>query len=132
MPMDERPKKKKKSGDRLSLIFFVILAIGLVVLTVIILTKPTSTIYSADYGDKLKVSIELYSNNNVDIAIDVDSNRVVQSGTYTELDDGIKNNYEVVFKSDDNTEEKGTIVIDEDKLTLTYDDGTIIECKETK
>lgn len=131
-----KPKKKKNGKiDKPTLIFFILMIIGLIVLTIIILTKPTSKIYAKDYG-QFVVAVEIYSNNKVDMAIDVDDNRVLQQGTYKEIkDDDIENNFKAVFISDDETtgetiETEVELVIQDDILTIVYDDGTEIELKE--
>lgn len=130
-----KPKKKKNGKiDKPTLIFFILMIIGLIVLTIIILTKPTSKIYAKDYG-QFVVAVEIYSNNKVDMAIDVDDNRVLQQGTYKEIKDDIENNFKAVFVSDDETtgetiETEVELVIKDDILTIVYDDGTEIELKE--
>lgn len=131
-----KPKKKKNGKiDKPTLIFFILMIIGLIVLTIIILTKPTSKIYAKDYG-QFVVAVEIYSNNKVDMAIDVDDNRVLQQGTYKEIkDDDIENNFKAVFVSDDETtgetiETEVELIIKDDILTIVYDDGTEIELKE--
>lgn len=130
-----KPKKKKGKVDTPSLIFFGIMIIGLVVLTVIIFTRPSSKIYSVQYGDNFIVSVEMYSNNKVDLAVDVGTERVLQSGTYTEItDDDIENNYLAEFEAEEDGGEpiKVTILIADDELTMTYEDGSNIILKETK
>ena len=131
-----KPKKKKNGKiDKPTLIFFVLMIIGLIVLTIIILTKPTSKIYAKDYG-QFVVAVEIYSNNKVDMAIDVEDNRVLQQGTYKEIkDDDIENNFKATFISDDETtgetvKTEVELVIKDDILTIVYDDGTEIELKE--
>lgn len=132
-----KPRKKKNNKvDTSTIVFFVIMIVGLIVLTIILLTKPTSKIYTKDYG-QFVVSIEVYSNNRVDVAVDVDKDRVVQSGTFEEIkDDDIENNYEALFVSEDEeTGEKSEIsvelVIVDDTLTMNYD-GAQVVLKETK
>lgn len=133
-PIEKKPKSKKKNNkiDTPTIIFFAVMIIGLIILTVIVLTKPTSKIYSTNYGENFTVSIELYSNGNVDLAVDVNDERVLQSGTYKELtDDEIENNYTAEFINND-TDEKTTVelLLIEDELTLTYSNGTEIILKE--
>ncbi|MBQ8218489.1 MAG: hypothetical protein IJZ79_01955 [Bacilli bacterium] len=130
----KKPKKKSKNGiDTPSLIFFGVMIIGLIVLTVIILTRPTSKIYSVQYGEDFIIHAELYSNNDIDLAIDVGTDRIVQSGTYKEIvDDDIEFNYTATFETEDGAE---PVVVDllivEDVLTMTYDDGSEIILKES-
>jgi len=129
----KKPKKKGNSKiDMPTIIFFVVMVVGLIVLTIILLTKPSSKIYEGTYGDFI-VMAEVYSNNKIDLAVDINQERVLQSGTYKEItDDNVENNYEAEFKSDgDESVTKVTFVIDKDKFTMTYDDGTTVELKET-
>lgn len=133
-----KPKKKKNSKvDTPTIIFFAIMIVGLIVLTVILLTKPTSKIYTKDYG-QFVVSVEVYSNNKVDVAVDAGEDRVVQPGTFEEIkDDDIENNYKALFVSEDEeTSEKSEfsveLVIVDDTLTMNYDDGSQVVLKEKK
>ena len=129
----KKPKKKGNSKiDMPTIIFFAVMVVGLIVLTIILLTKPSSKIYEGTYGDFV-VMAEVYSNNKIDLAVDINQERVLQSGTYKEItDDDVENNYEAEFKSDeDESVTKVTFVIDKDKFTMTYDDGTTVELKET-
>lgn len=133
-----KPKKKKNSKvDTPTIIFFAIMIVGLIVLTVILLTKPTSKIYTKDYG-KFVVSVEVYNNNKVDVAVDTGEDQVVQSGTFEEIkDDDIENNYKATFVSEDEeTGEKSEfsveLVIVDDTLTMNYDDGSQVVLKEKK
>lgn len=133
-----KPKKKKNSKvDTPTIIFFAIMIVGLIVLTVILLTKPTSKIYTKDYG-QFVVSVEVYSNNKVDVAVDAGEDRVVQSGTFEEIkDDDVENNYKATFVSEDEeTGEKSETVVElvvvDDTLTMNYDDGSQVVLKEKK
>lgn len=132
-----KPKKKNSKVDTPTIIFFAIMIVGLIVLTVILLTKPTSKIYTKDYG-QFVVSVEVYSNNKVDVAVDAGEDRVVQSGTFEEIkDDDIENNYKALFVSEDEeTGEKSEfsveLVIVDDTLTMNYDDGSQVVLKEKK
>lgn len=133
-----KPKKKKNSKvDTPTIIFFAIMIVGLIVLTVILLTKPTSKIYTKDYG-QFVVSVEVYSNNKVDVAVDAGEDRVVQSGTFEEIkDDDVENNYKATFiAEDEETGEKSETVVElvvvDDTLTINYDDGSQVVLKEKK
>ena len=76
--------------------------------------------------------VEVYTNGEVDLAVSVDGERTIQQGTYTVVGEKEENSYngeyEAIFKGE--TEVKVNMVIKDDKLTLTYDDGTVIEFKE--
>lgn len=131
----KKPKRKGKV-DTPTMIFFIVMVVGLIVLTIIILTRPTSKIYTKAYGEDFIVSIELYSNGNIDIAVDAKDDRVLQSGKYEEIkDDDIENNYIATFEETENdkaVETKVNLRIVEDELTLTYDDGSTVVFKEKK
>lgn len=131
-------RKPKRNGkvDTPTLIFFIVMVVGLIVLTIIALTRPTSKIYTKEYGEDFIVSVELYSNGNIDIAVDAKNDRVLQSGKYEEIkDDDIENNYIATFEETENdkvVETKVNVFIVEDELTLTYDDGSTVIFKEKK
>lgn len=134
-PKTAKPKKKANGKiDTPTIIFFSILVIGLIIFTVILLTRPTSKIYSAQYGDTFTIAAELYSNGNIDLAVDVGEDRVIQSGTFEEItDDDIEDNYSAIFvNEEDKTNVEVELLIVDDELTITYDDGTEIILKENK
>ena len=134
---DTKPKKKKRNGklDIPTIIFFGLLVVGLIVLTIIILKKPSSKIYSKKYGDNIETLVEVYKNGDIDLSVSVDGDRTLQQGTYKSIDDssndGYNGEYEATFE-EINTTIKVKMVIKDDTLTLTYDDGTTIDFKERK
>lgn len=134
---DTKPKKKKRNGklDIPTIIFFGLLVVGLIVLTIIILKKPSSKIYSKKYGDNIETLVEVYKNGDIDLSVSVDGDRTLQQGTYKSIDDssndGYNGEYEATFE-ENNTTIKVKMVIKDDTLTLTYDDGTTIDFKERK
>lgn len=121
-----KPKKKIGTVDRSSLIFFCILVGGIILLTIILLSRPTSKIYESKYGESITALIEVYSNKKVDIAVDVNETRIVQSGTWEQIDD---TTYKVIMEGED---EPVTMTINDDTLILKYADGTEVEFKEQK
>ena len=131
----KKPKRKGKV-DTPTMIFFIVMVVGLIVLTIIMFTRPTSKIYTKAYGEDFIVSVELYSNGNIDIAVDAKNDRVLQSGKYEEIkDDDIENNYIATFEENENdktVETKVNLLIVEDELTLTYEDGSSVVFKEKK
>ena len=131
---EKKPKKPKKKSKRdwLTIIFFAVLVIGLIILTIIVLLKPTSKIYSVKYGDDFTIYSEVYTNNKIDLVITVGEDSIAQSGTYEEIkDDDIDNNYKAIFESDETTTEL-TFVVNDNQLVMTYDDGTEITLEEVK
>lgn len=125
----EKPKKpKKKVGkiDQSQLIFFGLLVLGIIIFAVIIITKPTSKIYRTQYGDSIVASIEVFSNNKIDIAIDINDTRIIQSGTFKQIDDIT---YEIQLE-DDTENQTVTMIIQDDTLTLKYSDGLEVVLKE--
>ena len=131
---EKKPKKPKKKSKRdwLTIIFFAVLVIGLIILTIIVLLKPTSKVYSIKYGDDFTIYSEVYTNNKIDIVITVGEDSIAQSGTYEEIkDDDIDNNYKAIFESDETTTEL-TFVVNDNQLVMTYDDGTEITLEEVK
>lgn len=131
---EKKPKKPKKKSKRdwLTIIFFAVLVIGLIILTIIVLLKPTSKVYSVKYGDDFTIYSEVYTNNKIDLVITVGEDSIAQSGTYEEIkDDDIDNNYKAIFESDETTTEL-TFVVNDNQLVMTYDDGTEITLEEVK
>lgn len=131
---EKKPKKPKKKSKRdwLTIIFFAVLVIGLIILTIIVLLKPTSKVYSVKYGDDFTIYSEIYTDNKIDIVITVGEDSIAQSGTYEEIkDDDIDNNYKAIFESDETTTEL-TFVVNDNQLVMTYDDGTEITLEEVK
>lgn len=129
----EKPKKKKKKSDVVSTVVFVVLIIAMIVITVMLLRLPKSKLYSKVYNNQIETLVEVYTNGEIDIAVAVDGERTIQQGTYKTInkeEDSYNGEYEVVFKGE--TEVNASMVIKDDTLTLTYDDGTVIEFKERK
>ena len=127
-----KKKPKKKTADTVSTIIFVVLIIAMVVITIMLLRLPKSKIYSKVYNNQIETLVEVYTNGEVDLAVSVDGERTIQQGTYTVVGKKTENSYngeyEAIFKGE--TEVKVNMVIKDDTLTLTYDDGTVIEFKE--
>lgn len=127
-------KKNKLGIDTPTLIFFGVMIVGLIIFTIIIFSRPSSKIYSAQYGENFTVHAELYSNNTIDLAVDVGKDRIVQSGTYKEItDDDIEFNYIATFVPNVQNVEPVTVnlVIIDNTLTITYNDGEKIILKES-
>ena len=134
---DTKPKKKKRNSklDIPTIIFFGVLIVGLIVLTVILLKKPSSKIYSKTYGDNIETLVEVYKNGDVDLSVSIDGDRTLQQGTYKSIDDSSNDEYNGEYEAtfeENNTTIKVKMVIKDDTLTLTYDDGTTIDFKERK
>ena len=128
-----KKRKTNSSIDKPTLVFFGIMIVGLIVLTIIILNRPESIIYSASYGEDFTISAEMYDNNDIDVAVDAKDSRVVQTGTYKLIDDDIDSNYLATFEDDESGDiTEIDVLIEEDQLTLTYSDDTQIVLKEIK
>lgn len=126
-------KKKKSKVDIPTVIFFSVMLIGAVILTFIILKKPQSKLYSKSYGDNIETIVEVYNNNEIDMAVLVEDQRTIIQGTYKtigeESADTYDGSYEVIFKENDE-DIIIAMTIENDILTLEYDDGTTIELRE--
>lgn len=126
-------KKKKSKVDIPTVIFFSVMLIGAVILTFIILKKPQSKLYSKSYGDNIETIVEVYNNNEIDMAVLVEDQRTIIQGTYKtigeESADTYDGSYEVIFKENDE-DVIIAMTIENDILTLEYDDGTTIELRE--
>lgn len=128
MSENKKPNKSYKFGkniiiDKPTIIFFSIMAVGLVILTLIVLLTPTSKTYIASYGD-ITISVEMHNDNKIDFIIDTGETKLTTNGTYKVIED---NKYSVKFDED---ETELTMVVEDEKLTLIYDDGTEIIYKE--
>ena len=133
---NKKPKKKSKGKiDIPTAIFFGVLVVGMIILTIIILKKPSSKIYSKSYGDDIEALVEVYKNGDIDLAISMKDDQTLQQGKYKSVDDSSKDTYdgeyEVTF-NENGVDIKVKMIIKDDKLTLTYDDGTSIDFKEKK
>lgn len=130
----KKPLSAKDKDKIINIAFFVILIIGLIIITILLLRKPKSVIYSKQYGDNIETLVEIYSNNDIDLSVAIGEDRTLLKGTYTKLskeDDKYNGEYEAIFK-EDNGEVKMNLVIKDDTLTITYDDGSTAEFKERK
>lgn len=132
----KKPKKKSKGKiDIPTAIFFGVLVVGMIILTIIILKKPSSKIYSKSYGDDIEALVEVYKNGDIDLAISMKDDQTLQQGKYKSVDDSSKDTYDgeydVTF-NENGVDIKVKMIIKDDKLTLTYDDGTSIDFKEKK
>ena len=125
IPPDSNGKPKKKSKHKVdipTIIFFTLITIGAIVLTIILLKKPN-----------IETLVEVYNNGDIDMAVSVDDERTLQEGKYTfkgkQSKDSYDGEYEATFTEDGQTINV-SFVIDGETLTLTYEDGTVIEFKE--
>lgn len=139
--LDKKPSTKKKklskfNVDNTTIIFFSILIIGMIVLTIILLKKPTSKIYSKVYGDSIETLIEVYNNNEVDIGVSIDGELTIQQGTYEKISDNttsdtdIYNGEYIITFSNNQEQTTANMSIKDSTLILTYNDNTKIEFKE--
>ena len=124
--------------DNTTIIFFSVLIVGMIILTLILLKKPTSKIYSKVYGDSIETLIEVYKNGNIDIGVSIDGEITIQHGTYEKTTDLNNNsdtdiyNGEYIITFSNNQEEVTTVnmLINDSTLILIYPDNTKLEFKE--
>lgn len=128
--------KGKNKVDIPTIIFFSILIVGAIVITIIIMQKPHSKIYSKAFGDNIETLVEVYNNGEIDIAVSIDDDRTLQQGTYKAIGEQPKDTYngtyEATFKTDTDEIIKINMTINDDTLIFEYDDGTKIEFKGRK
>ena len=127
-------KKKKRSGkhkvDIPTIIFIVLIIVGLIVCTYLAFRKPKSVIYKKDYGDTVTVLVEFfYKSDEIDLAIDTEDGKTLQEGKYKTTDK--ENEYTATFDDGNGGELKVDIAIEDKSLTMTYEDGSEITFKET-
>ena len=124
-----KPKKKHRSKvDIPTVIFMVLIVVGLIACTYLAFRKPDSVIYKKEFGD-ISVLIEFYNkNNDIDLAIDTADGRVLQQGKYETTKE--ENKYVATFKDSDG-DLKVDIVIKDKTLTMIYEDGSEITLEET-
>lgn len=131
---NSKPKKKSKHKvDIPTIVFFTLITIGAIMLTIVLLKKPNSKLYSKTYGDNIETLIEVYNNGDIDMAVSIDDERTLQKGKYTfkgkQSKDSYDGEYEATF-TEDGQAVNFSFVIDDETLTLNYEDGTVIEFKE--
>lgn len=112
----KKPKKTEGSNNKLTIAFFAVIIVGLIVVTIIFFTKNSSKdsrIFTASYGERFNFLLEVFSNNKVDLAIDMafdeDSDgkydrvdRTMQSGISEKIDPTFEGEerYQITFKDE--------------------------------
>lgn len=130
-------KKKKPAGKQPAInsnvIFFAILVVGIIIFTVILLLKPSTTVYRANLAQNAECIVQV-SKKDIDIGVKIDGEVITQQhGTYTKrvLEEGEKPESETAVEyviTFENEADNASMVIDGNKLTLYLADDTIIEC----
>lgn len=130
-------KKKKPAGKQPAInsnvVFFAILVVGIIIFTVILLLKPSTTVYRANLAQNAECIVQV-SKKDIDIGVKIDGEVITQQhGTYTKrvLEEGEKPESETAVEyviTFENEADNASMVIDGNKLTLYLADDTIIEC----
>ena len=137
MAEEKKVEKKKPAGKQpavnSNVIFFAILVVGIIIFTVILLLKPSTTVYRANLAQNAECIVQV-SKKDVDIGVKIDGEVITQQhGTYTKrvLEDGEKPESETAVEyviTFENEADNASMVIDGNRLTLYLADDTIIEC----
>ena len=151
MAEEKKVEKKKPAGKQPAInsnvVFFAILVVGIIIFTVILLLKPSTTVYRANLAQNAECIVQV-SKKDIDIGVKIDGEVITQQhGTYTKrvLEEGEKPEsetaveYVITFENEadnasmviivfDNNSDNASMVIDGNKLTLYLADDTIIEC----
>ena len=132
---EKKPTKKTKNGkiDKTTIIFFSLLVIGLIVITVIILvTLNKSRLFTKVYDDDVVITAELSNSGDINLNVNIDDHEMSQSGTFEPIK-GMDNTYRATFYNlEDATEETVTVVVDETEMSIIYDDNSAVTLKETE
>lgn len=142
--MNEKPKKPEKSKKpkkshkidkkTKSTIIFIVIAIVLIIVTIIIANVSSSNKtykYIADYGE-IKTSVILDTSKfEATFTVNVQGNKVSQVCTYQSLSESESSdsNYTINGQYDLflNEDETARMIVDENELTIIYDDGTSVK-----
>lgn len=137
MAEEKKVEKKKPAGKQPAInsnvIFFAILVVGIIIFTVILLLKPSTTVYRANLAQNAECIVQV-SKKDVDIGVKIDGEVITQQhGTYTKrvLEEGEKPESETAVEyviTFENEADNASMVIDGNRLTLYLADDTIIEC----
>lgn len=137
MAEEKKVEKKKPAGKQPAInsnvIFFAILVVGIIIFTVILLLKPSTTVYRANLAQNAECIVQV-SKKDIDIGVKIDGEVITQQhGTYTKrvLEEGEKPESETAVEyviTFENEADNASMVIDGNRLTLYLADDTIIEC----
>lgn len=137
MAEEKKVEKKKPAGKQPAInsnvIFFAILVVGIIIFTVILLLKPSTTVYRANLAQNAECIVQV-SKKDVDIGVKIDGEVITQQhGTYTKrvLEEGETPESETAVEyviTFENEADNASMVIDGNRLTLYLADDTIIEC----
>ena len=137
MAEEKKVEKKKPAGKQPAInsnvVFFAILVVGIIIFTVILLLKPSTTVYRANLAQNAECIVQV-SKKDIDIGVKIDGEVITQQhGTYTKrvLEEGEKPESETAVEyviTFENEADNASMVIDGNRLTLYLADDTIIEC----
>lgn len=120
---DNKKRNQPKDIDKASIIFYVILVVGILIFVIMMIVKNNKQEYYTYFGEQIEATIKLQHNKDFILEINVDNDISTQKGTYTQIDKETtdKNTYyEVTFEDDT----KASFSLNEELTTLTYDSGT--------
>ena len=126
--LEKKPTTNKKPGTKKKLdaktknfILFGSLALILIIITILVVIKMSNAniTYVSNFGD-IKTSIVVNQDKSeVTFNVDIQGEKVSQTCEYVTLED---NSYEFVLNN-----ETLKMTIEEDNLTLIYNDGTVVK-----
>lgn len=116
-------KPTKKSGlkiDKMQLIFFSVLMVGLIIFIIIMIYNNSKQKYTAKFGENITATIKI--NDEVfELEINADGTKVSQVGKCTQVDD--TNKYKIEFE--DKSTAECEIFEDDNRLILYYQKAKI-------
>jgi len=131
---ENKPKKssgKKMDEKKLTYIFFGILIVGIIIVTVFVYMNGGAgkKKYVKDFGENITTTIEL-TETDMNMTVQVGETEITQHGTLTLLEQNEEYTiYEVVLEPLTEEEEPETVQMKvyEDSLLLAYETGEIVE-----
>ena len=134
---ENKPKKKapskKLNNKNLSYVFFGILIIGIIAVTVFVYLKQNNRKYTKSFGENITTTIQL-SEDKINMIVKVGATEVKQQGTIKELDSGKDEVgkwtiYEATLEplTEDEEAEVVQIKVYDKSLILAYDSGETVE-----
>lgn len=130
--MSENTKKKsskKMDEKKLTYIFFGILIVGIIIVTVFVYMNGSKKKYIKNFGENITTTIEL-TETDMNMIVQVGETEITQHGTLTLLEQTEEYTiYEVILEPLTEEEEPETVQMKvyEDSLLLAYETGEIIE-----
>lgn len=134
----KQPKKKssgKKDDKKLSYIFFGLLIVGIIVVTIFCYLKFSSKKYTKTFGDNITTTIEITEENSMLMTVKVGGTEIKQKGTLVYITDGEDESagkykiYEATLEPLTEEEEVETVQLKvyDKTLILAYTSGETVE-----